>query len=152
MLGVVGAGTMGAGIAQLGAAAGIRTLLHDPVPEALERGAEGVRGGLAKWAEKGRVGEEAASLLEPVSSLDELAPCDLVIEAAPERADLKRDLFGALSVICGDDVVLASEHLVDPDHVARRIGGAARERCGHALLQPAAADAALGGDPRGAER
>ncbi len=108
VLGVVGAGTMGAGIAQLGAAAGMRTLLHDPVPEALERGTESVRRGLAKWAEKGRVGEDAASLLEPVSNLDELAPCELVIEAAPERAELKRDLVGALSVLCGDDVVLAT--------------------------------------------
>jgi 3-hydroxybutyryl-CoA dehydrogenase len=108
VLGVVGAGTMGAGIAQLGAAAGMRTLLHDPVPEALERGTEGARRGFAKWAEKGRVGEDAAQLLEPVSSLDELAPCDLVIEAAPERAELKRDLFGALSMVCGDEVVLAT--------------------------------------------
>jgi 3-hydroxybutyryl-CoA dehydrogenase len=108
VLGVVGAGTMGAGIAQLGAAAGMRTLLHDPMPDALERGSESVRRGLAKWAEKGRVDENAASLLEPVSNLDDLSPCELVIEAAPERAELKRDLFGALSVLCGDDVVLAS--------------------------------------------
>ena len=108
VLGVVGAGTMGAGIAQLGAAAGMRTLLHDPVPEALERGAESARRGLAKWAEKGRVGEDAAELLEPVSKLDDLAPADLVIEAAPERPELKRDLFGALSVVCGDGVVLAT--------------------------------------------
>ena len=108
VLGVVGAGTMGAGIAQLGAAAGMRTLLQDPDPEALDRGAAAARAGLAKWAEKGRVGEDAASLLEPVSTLDELAPCDLVIEAAPERAELKRDLFGALSLVCGDDVVLAT--------------------------------------------
>jgi 3-hydroxybutyryl-CoA dehydrogenase len=107
-LGVVGAGTMGAGIAQLGAAAGYRTLLHDPVPDALERGTESVRRGLAKWAEKGRVGEVTASLLEPVSKLDDLAPAELVIEAAPERADLKRDLFGALSMVCGDEVVLAT--------------------------------------------
>jgi 3-hydroxybutyryl-CoA dehydrogenase len=99
---------MGAGIAQLGAAAGMRTLLHDPVPEALERGTETARSGLAKWVEKGRVCPDAASLLEPVSSLDELAPCGLVIEAAPERAELKRDLFGALSMVCGDDVVLAT--------------------------------------------
>jgi 3-hydroxybutyryl-CoA dehydrogenase len=99
---------MGAGIAQLGAAAGLRTLLHDPVPEALERGAESARRGLAKWVEKGRVGDDAAALLEPVASLDELSPCELVIEAAPERAELKRDLFGALSVVCGDDVVLAT--------------------------------------------
>jgi 3-hydroxybutyryl-CoA dehydrogenase len=108
VLGVVGAGTMGAGIAQLGAAAGMRTLLHDPVPDALERGTEGARRGLAKWVEKGRIDENAASLLEPVSSLDELAPRNLVIEAAPERAELKRELFGALSMVCGDDVVLAT--------------------------------------------
>ena len=123
-LGVVGAGTMGAGIAQLGAAAGMRTLLHDPVPDALERGAERVRGGLAKWAEKGRVGEDAAGLLEPVASLDELAPCDLVIEAAPERLELKRDLFGALSVLCGDDVVLATNTSSIP--VTSLAGAAAR--------------------------
>ena len=58
VLGVVGAGTMGAGIAQLGAAAGMRTLLHDPDAEALERGAEHVRRGLGKWIEKGRIGED----------------------------------------------------------------------------------------------
>jgi 3-hydroxybutyryl-CoA dehydrogenase len=108
IFGVVGAGTMGAGIAQLGAAAGMRTLLHDADSDALERGAEAARRGLAKWAEKGRVGKDAAGLLEPVSSLDELAPCKLVIEAAPERAELKRDLFGALSMVCGDEVVLAT--------------------------------------------
>jgi 3-hydroxybutyryl-CoA dehydrogenase len=123
-LGVVGAGTMGAGIAQLGAAAGMRTLLHDPVPEALERGTEGARRGLAKWAEKGRIGEEAAGLLEPVSSLDELAPCELVIEAAPERPDLKRDLLGALSVVCGDEVVLATNTSSIP--VTSLAGAAAR--------------------------
>ena len=124
VLGVVGAGTMGAGIAQLGAAAGMRTLLHDPEPEALERGAEHVRRGLAKWAEKGRVGEDAARLLEAISSLDELAPCDLVIEAAPERADLKRDLFGALSMVCGDDVRLATNTSSIP--VTSLAGAAAR--------------------------
>ena len=108
VLGVVGAGTMGAGIAQLGAAAGFRTLLHDPAPEALERGVESAQRGLSKWAEKGRVGEDAAGLLEPVPKLDDLAPCELVIEAAPERAELKRDLFGALSMVCGDELVLAT--------------------------------------------
>jgi 3-hydroxybutyryl-CoA dehydrogenase len=123
-LGVVGAGTMGAGIAQLGAAAGMRTLLHDPDPDALERGAEAARRGLARWAEKGRVGEDAAGLLEPVSSLDELAPCDLVIEAAPERAELKRDLFGALSMVCGDEVVLATNTSSIP--VTSLAGAAAR--------------------------
>jgi 3-hydroxybutyryl-CoA dehydrogenase len=107
-LGVVGAGTMGAGIAQLGCAAGIRTVLHDPVPEALESGSERVRTGLAKWIHKGRAAEDALGRLEPVHSLDELSGCDLVIEAAPERPDLKRELFASLSEICGPDAVLAT--------------------------------------------
>jgi 3-hydroxybutyryl-CoA dehydrogenase len=106
-LGVVGAGTMGAGIAQLGCAAGMPTRLHDPVPEALERGEESVRKGLAKWAEKGRADAGAAELLEAVSDLGGLAGCDLVIEAAPERIELKRELFGQLSEAC-EDAVLAS--------------------------------------------
>jgi 3-hydroxybutyryl-CoA dehydrogenase len=107
-LGVVGAGTMGSGIAQLGCAAGMEVLLHDPLPEALARGAEGVRTGLGKWIEKGRAGEEALALLRPAGSLEELAPCELVIEAAPERLDLKRELFASLSGICAPDAVLAT--------------------------------------------
>lgn len=107
-LGVVGAGTMGAGIAQLGCAAGMRTVLHDPVPDALERGAAGVRKGLERWIEKGRVGEDAPGLLETAGSLGGLAECELVIEAAPERPDLKRELFAELSKACGPEAVLAT--------------------------------------------
>jgi 3-hydroxybutyryl-CoA dehydrogenase len=99
---------MGAGIAQLGAGAGMRTLLHDPVPAALERGAERARAGLAKWVEKGRVDESAADLLVPAAALDELAGCEFVIEAAPERPELKRELFGRLSEVCGGEAVLAT--------------------------------------------
>jgi 3-hydroxybutyryl-CoA dehydrogenase len=107
-LGVVGAGTMGAGIAQLGCAAGLRTLLHDPVGAALETGEAGVRKGLARWVEKGRVGREADGLLSTAASIDGLAACDLVIEAAPERLDLKRELFAELSRVCGPEAVLAT--------------------------------------------
>jgi 3-hydroxybutyryl-CoA dehydrogenase len=111
-LGVVGAGTMGAGIAQLACLAGFDTYLHDPVAEALERGGEAVHRGLAKGAERERwSADEAAqaeSLLVLAESLEELAPCGLVIEAAPERADLKRELFEQLSGICPGDVVLAT--------------------------------------------
>src|SRR4029453_8820367 len=78
VLGVVGAGTMGAGIAQLGAAAGLRTLLHDPEPEALQRGIAKARSGLSKWVDKGQIGTDALQLLEPAPRLDELAPCDIV--------------------------------------------------------------------------
>ena len=104
-LGVVGAGTMGAGIAQLGAGAGMRTLLHDPVPEALEKGIERARRGLRKWAEHGR--DADVGLLSSASSLEELSTPELVIEAAPERLELKRELFGRLSELA-PAAVLAS--------------------------------------------
>ena len=107
VVGVVGAGTMGAGIAQLAAAAGVRTLVHDPDELALQRGLDRARDGLSKWAAKGRVAADAASLLAPASDLAGLAPCDLVIEAAPESLALKHELFAALSQ-AAPQAVLAS--------------------------------------------
>jgi 3-hydroxybutyryl-CoA dehydrogenase len=111
-IGVVGAGTMGAGIAQLACKSGATTLLTDPAPEALTRGAERVREGLAKEAEKGKLtaeqAQEAAARLRPVDGLDALAPCDLVIEAAPERLDVKHELYANLSRIVSEECVLAS--------------------------------------------
>jgi 3-hydroxybutyryl-CoA dehydrogenase len=112
-IGVVGAGTMGSGIAQLAARAGARTLLHDPLPDALARGAERARGGLQKEAAKGRLSpEQAAAATErllAVEALEALAECDLVIEAAPERLELKHELYARLSrEIVGPECVLAS--------------------------------------------
>jgi 3-hydroxybutyryl-CoA dehydrogenase len=111
-IGVVGAGTMGAGIAQLGCLAGIDTYLHDPFPEALERGGEYVHRGLLKGVERNRWPEEVAAEAEAklvlAGSLEELSRCELVIEAAPERAELKRELFERLSEICAPDTVLAT--------------------------------------------
>jgi 3-hydroxybutyryl-CoA dehydrogenase len=112
VIGVVGSGTMGAGIAQLACRAGARTLLYDPLPEALARGAQGVRAGLEKEAAKGKLTAEQATQaterLEPVDSLDALAPCDLVIEAAPERLEVKHELYARLSEIVTEECVLAS--------------------------------------------
>jgi 3-hydroxybutyryl-CoA dehydrogenase len=112
VIGVVGSGTMGSGIAQLACKAGARTLLHDPLPEALARGAKSVRSGLEREAAKGKLtaerAEEAAGRLEAVNGLDALSPCDLVIEAAPERLDIKHELYGRLSRIVSDECVLAS--------------------------------------------
>jgi 3-hydroxybutyryl-CoA dehydrogenase len=112
VLGVVGAGTMGAGIAQLGALAGMETVVHDPVEGAVERGMRQIRVNLEKGAQRGRwSGEDAkaaSARLEPARGLSALAPCDVVIEAAPERLELKRELFEQLSKVCGDEAVLAS--------------------------------------------
>src|ERR1700749_2577703 len=112
VIGVIGAGTMGAGIAQLACRAGARTLLHDPVAAALQQGVERVHAGLEKESQKGRLSAEqaaaAAQRLEPIEDLAALAPCELVIEAAPERAELKRELYERLSQIVSAECVLAT--------------------------------------------
>jgi 3-hydroxybutyryl-CoA dehydrogenase len=121
-LGVVGAGTMGAGIAQLGCAAGMSTVLHDPLPDALERGAAGVRKGLGRWVEKGRVGPEAVELLTTADSLDGLAGCELVIEAAPERVELKRELFAELSRVAPEAVLATNTSSIPVTSLASAAG------------------------------
>ncbi len=101
VIGVAGAGTMGAGIAQLACLSGARTVLHDPVPEALVRGLESIHRQLDRGAARGRLTAEqaatAAARLEPADALDGFGPCELVIEAAPESLELKRALFAELS-------------------------------------------------------
>jgi len=112
VIGVLGAGTMGAGIAQRAARSGARALLHDPVPQALARGAQRAREGLQKEAQQGRLTPEeaqrASERLQAVDEIEELAPCELVIEAAPERLELKHELYRKLSEIVGEECVLAS--------------------------------------------
>jgi 3-hydroxybutyryl-CoA dehydrogenase len=113
VIGVAGAGTMGAGIAQLACLAGAQTLLHDPVPEALTRGLGQIRDHLDRGAERGRWSREdaeaATQRLQPAPALEDLAPCGLVIEAAPERLELKQQLFAKLSDgIVSADCVLAT--------------------------------------------
>src|SRR3954466_12821390 len=111
VIGVVGAGTMGAGIAQLGALSGARTLLHDPDAAALDRALERLPAQLERGAEKGRWSAEDASgareRLERAGALDDLADCELIVEAAPESLRIKRELFGELSRIA-PAAVLAS--------------------------------------------
>lgn len=103
---------MGAGIAQLACLAHARTLLHDPDPEALERGVIRINDQLRRGVARGRWGErdaaEAQALLEPASELEHLAPCELVIEAAPERLEIKRGLFERLSTVVSKECVLAT--------------------------------------------
>jgi 3-hydroxybutyryl-CoA dehydrogenase len=108
VVGVLGAGTMGAGIAQLAAASGARTLVHDPDADALERGLAGVRKRLEREVEKGRLEEGAAGPLEPAADVGALAEADIVIEAAPESLELKRELFGSVAEVVREDCVLAT--------------------------------------------
>jgi 3-hydroxybutyryl-CoA dehydrogenase len=111
-LGVIGAGTMGAGIAQLGVLAGMDTLLHDPIEDALDHGVAQLEQNLKKGAERGRWSSDdaaaAAERLRPVRSVRELGDRELIIEAAPEKLDLKRELFEKLSDECDPGTVLAT--------------------------------------------
>ena len=97
IVGVLGAGTMGSGIAQLAAASGARTLVHDPDGDALERGLARARKRLDDGAP-----------LEPAAELSGLAEADIVIEAAPESLELKRELFTRAAEVVRDDCVLAT--------------------------------------------
>src|SRR5688572_25774215 len=98
-LGVVGAGTMGAGIAQLGCQAGEETLLLDADPAALERARERI----AK-----RLSAEQMELLRPVADVTSLAPCAVVIEAIPEDLALKQRVFGEVAAVVAPECVLAT--------------------------------------------
>ncbi|MFZ1925609.1 MAG: 3-hydroxyacyl-CoA dehydrogenase NAD-binding domain-containing protein [Solirubrobacteraceae bacterium] len=111
-IGVVGAGTMGAGIAQLACKAGANTLLYDPIYEALMRGTANARAGLEKEVSRGKLtveqALEASERLESVESPEQLSSCELVIEAAPERLEIKHELYARLSEIVSEQCVLAS--------------------------------------------
>jgi 3-hydroxybutyryl-CoA dehydrogenase len=111
-LGVVGAGTMGAGIAQIGALAGMDTVVHDPDLSALEAGMERVRARLTSGAERGRWSaidaSDAASRLRAADSIEALAGCDVVIEAGPEDLAVKRAIFASLAGACAPEALLAT--------------------------------------------
>jgi 3-hydroxybutyryl-CoA dehydrogenase len=111
-VGVVGAGTMGSGIAQVAALGGYETVIYDVSSELAEGGAAVLRQALDKGADRGRWSVDearaASARVEATADLDGLAGCELVIEAAPERLELKRDVFTNLAEILGPGAVLAS--------------------------------------------
>jgi 3-hydroxybutyryl-CoA dehydrogenase len=103
---VVGAGQMGAGIAQVVAASGRRVSLHDPYPGAVERGRTAMRKSLARLAEKG--GVDPDETLARVVPVDELVPASLLIEAITEDAAAKEDVFRRADETLPDEAILAS--------------------------------------------
>jgi 3-hydroxybutyryl-CoA dehydrogenase len=111
-VGVVGAGTMGAGIAQLACMSGYETFIYELDTRALARGMERLRVALDRGVERKRWSEaEVQAALARVHSdtiIEVLARCDLVIEAAPEELSLKRDLFDRLARVCRPEAVLAT--------------------------------------------
>jgi 3-hydroxybutyryl-CoA dehydrogenase len=111
-VGILGAGTMGAGIAQIAALGGRETQLYDAFEGAAERGAARLAEALAKGAARGRWSEADAAAAQarvrPVAGIEDLAGCAILIEAAPEELELKRELFREVAAACAPDTVLAS--------------------------------------------
>jgi 3-hydroxybutyryl-CoA dehydrogenase len=109
---VVGAGTMGNGIAHVFAQHGWSVTLIDVVPEALERGLATIRANLDRQLKKAilAVGEPEQILdrIEPATALEAAAGAELVVEAASERPELKFEIFRALDGTCGSGTILAS--------------------------------------------
>ncbi|MCP5296493.1 MAG: 3-hydroxyacyl-CoA dehydrogenase [Zoogloeaceae bacterium] len=111
-LGIVGAGAMGRGIAQIAAQAGLRVLLFDLQSGAAAAARDAVATTLSGLAAKGKIdkaaAEAAAARIEPAAALEALAPCHVVIEAIIEKLEAKRQLFAALEGIVDEDCLLAS--------------------------------------------
>jgi 3-hydroxybutyryl-CoA dehydrogenase len=130
VIGVVGAGTMGAGIAQLAALAGARTLLHDPAEGAVDRALERIPQHLERGAQRGRWSEEdataAAQRLEAAADLDALGDCELIIEAAPESLQVKKELFETLSRIAPEAVLASNTSSIPITSIAPAAGDPTR--------------------------
>lgn len=111
-IGVVGAGQMGAGIAQVSAASGFQCLMWDASAPALERGMAGIQSQLKKMVEKEKISADQStqtwSRLKAAKTLGEFSSCDLVIEAIIENLDIKLKLFSELDGILPKDSLLTS--------------------------------------------
>src|SRR4051812_26753449 len=112
VVGVVGAGTMGNGIAQVFAQAGFSVCLVDVAQPMLERARATIERSLGKFVEKGKLAaadkDASLSRLETTTAIDRLAAADYIVEAIVEDAGAKRDLFAGLDAIARPDVILAS--------------------------------------------
>lgn len=126
-VGIIGAGTMGGGIAMNFLNAGIPVTIVETKQEALDRGLRTVRGNYENTAKKGRISmddvEKRMALLKGTLALEELAQCDLVIEAIFENMEVKKEVFGKLDRIVKQGAILASNtSALDLNEIASATG------------------------------
>jgi 3-hydroxybutyryl-CoA dehydrogenase len=111
-VGIIGCGTMGAGIAQVVLEAGYEVVVREMDASLLDKGIKTIQKGLERSVEKGvliaKAKEEALAHLSGTLALEDLKNCDLVIEAVFEEIQIKRDLFKSLDLICPREVIFAS--------------------------------------------
>ncbi len=110
--GVVGAGQMGNGIAQVAATAGMQVIMHDIADEFVARGMKTITKNLSRSVEKGRIAqEEMDAIMGRITTATDLASmkdADIVVEAATENEKIKLDIFAKLDDICAPEAILAS--------------------------------------------
>ncbi|MEU8870843.1 3-hydroxyacyl-CoA dehydrogenase family protein [Streptomyces javensis] len=111
-LAVIGAGLMGAGIAQVSAQAGWDVVLRDVTDEALRRGTDTIRASYDKFVSRGKLAaeeaERALGRITTTTDLDAAADADVVVEAVFEKIEVKREIFRTLDELVKDDTILAS--------------------------------------------
>jgi 3-hydroxybutyryl-CoA dehydrogenase len=111
-VGVAGCGLMGAGIAQVSAAAGFSTIVREVSPELLDKGIKGIERNLARLVEKGTITDavksEIRGRLKGTTVIEDLKDCDLIVEAIIEQLPAKRDLFATLDRLCPEKTIFAS--------------------------------------------
>ena len=155
-VGVVGAGTMGNGIAQAFASAGYDVVMRDIKQEFVDRGMSTIKKSLERLASRNKITGEArdATLgrIKGTVPLDPLADCDLVVEAALEQVDLKVKLFGEIDDIVKKDAILATN--TSSISVTKIAAATQRPRLGrgYALLQSRTRHAAGRGSAGPAKR
>ncbi len=111
-IGVVGAGQMGAGIAQISAQAGLTVLLSDVSLDVAAKARDGIAATLAKTVDRGKLDAAASAaaldLIQPVADLAPLADAKIIIEAATERESVKRAIFADIGSVLAADAILAT--------------------------------------------
>lgn len=111
-IGIIGSGQMGVGIAQVSAQAGYHVFLSDMNLEIAEKGKAMIAKQLVRLVEKEKIDQQTADTalgrIEPINRMDPMANADMIIEAATEREEVKRQIFAAASEILGHQAVLAS--------------------------------------------
>jgi 3-hydroxybutyryl-CoA dehydrogenase len=112
IIGIIGAGQMGSGIAHVSAVAGFSVFLHDVSEERIQSGLATINGNLARQVSKNVITEEirqeALGRIQPAPSPTDLASCDLVIEAATENEEIKRKIFQSVTRSLKSDAIIAS--------------------------------------------
>jgi 3-hydroxybutyryl-CoA dehydrogenase len=112
-VGVIGAGQMGSGIAHVAALAGFDVVLNDISADRLKSGMATINGNLARQVSKKAVSEDdkakAMARITPAEKLDDLADCDLVIETAVEKEEVKRKIFHELCAVLKPEAIVASD-------------------------------------------